>query len=280
MEKEPKMQNTLKSADGTSLFYQNWLPAEPPVAALIIVHGLGEYSDRYQHVAQYFTERNLAVFALDLRGHGRSGGQRGHVERFQNYLDDVTALINFAKETTPNIPLFLMGHSMGGLIVLNYALKTPQNIAAVVSSAPGLRARMKVPGWKVTLASLMSNLAPKLSMPNGIDPINLSHDTENVAAYIADPLVHDKVSARWYTEFVNTGEWVLQHAKSMNVPTLVLQGGADPIVDPSGARDFFEGMTIADKKHIEYPNLYHEILNEPEKLTVLNDIEAWLMPRL
>ncbi len=274
------METTLRSADGTSLFCQTWIPTENPVATLIIVHGLGEHSDRYQHVAQYFSERNFAVFAADLRGHGKSAGQRGHIDTFQDYLNDVTALITFAKTESPNLPLFLMGHSMGGLIVLNYALKTPQGISSVVASGPGLRARMKVPAWKVTMANLMSNLLPKLSIPNGIDPHHISRDPDVVQKYIANPLVHDKVSARWYTEFVNTGDWVLQHAKSMNVPTLVLQGGADPIVDPTGARDFFEGMTIADKKHIEYPNLYHEILNEPEQMTVLNDIEAWLLPRV
>jgi len=274
------METTLSSTDGISLFCQTWMPAETPVATLVIVHGLGEYSGRYQHVAQYFTERNFAVFAADLRGHGKSTGQRGHIDTFQNYLDDVTALIAFAKEKTPDRPLFLMGHSMGGLIVLDYALRMPQGISAVVASGPGLRAKMKVPAWKVTMANLMSNLLPKLSMPNGIDPHHISRDSAVVQKYIADPLVHDKVSARWYTEFVNTGDWVLQHAKSMNVPTLVLQGGADPIVDPTGARDFFEAMTIADKKHIEYPNLYHEILNEPEKMTVLNDIDAWLASKL
>lgn len=274
------MNTTIHSADGTNLFVQSWLPAEPPVATLIVVHGLGEYSDRYRHVAKFFVARKFAVYALDLRGHGRSAGQRGHIDRFQQYLDDVSALIDYARKNTPTPKTFLLGHSMGGTIVLVFALKNPSAINGVIASGPGLRTRMKVPGWKVTLGNVMSNLMPKLTIPNGIDPAGLNHDAENVQAYISDPLVHDKVSARWYTEFTAAGQWILANAPKLAVPVLALHGADDPIVDPTGTRDFVENAGITDKKFIEYPGFFHEILNEPEKEKVLNDIWNWLEPRV
>ncbi len=274
------MNTTIRSADSTELFVQSWLPAETPIATLAIVHGLGEYSDRYEHVAQYFVARKFAVYALDLRGHGRSGGQRGHIDTFRQYLDDVSALLDYARKTTPTEKTFLLGHSMGGAIVLTFALKYPDAVDGVIASGPGLRTRMKVPGWKVTLGNVMSNIMPKLSIPNGIDPAGLNHDAANVQAYIADPLVHDKVSARWYTEFTAAGQQALANAPTLAVPVLALHGADDPIVDPSSTRDFVANAGIVDKKFIEYPGFFHEILNEPEKEKVLNDIWDWLQPRI
>ncbi|HFB52320.1 MAG TPA: alpha/beta hydrolase [Anaerolineae bacterium] len=274
------MNDTIRSADGTELFVQNWLPAETPVATLAIVHGLGEYSDRYRHVAQFFVEKQFAVYALDLRGHGRSGGQRGHIDRFGQYLEDVSALLAYARKTTPTEKTFLLGHSMGGAIVLAFALENPSAVDGVIASGPGLRTRMKVPGWKVTLGKVMSNVMPKMSIPNGIDPAGLNHDAANVQAYISDPLVHDKVSARWYTEFTAAGERILTDAPKLAVPVLAMHGADDPIVDPSGTRDFVANAGIADKKFIEYPAFFHEILNEPEKEKVLNDIWQWLNERI
>ncbi len=266
----------LNSSDGLSLFSRSWLPDGSPLAALAIVHGLGEHSERYNHVGAYFAERGYAVFAVDLRGHGRSPGKRGHINHFDEYLNDAQALVNYAHSQAPTRPLFLLGHSMGGLIALTYAIKYPQELAAVIASGPGLRARMKVPAWKTTLGNIMSGVFPSLSMPNGIDPNHISHDPEIVSAYISDPLNHNKVTARWYTEFTKAGEWALQNANKLSIPALILQGGDDPIVDPSGAKAFFDGIRHNNKKHIEYPGLYHEILNEPEKLQVMDDISGQL----
>ena len=267
---------TLKSSDGLSLFSRSWLPDSSPLATLAIVHGLGEHSERYNHVGDYFAKRGYAVFAIDLRGHGRSEGRRGHINHFDEYLDDAQSLVDYTQSQAPNLPLFLLGHSMGGLIALTYALKRPQGLAAVIASGPGLRMRMEVPAWKITLGKAMSSVFPSLSMPNGIDPNHISRDPKIVAAYISDPLNHDKVTARWYTEFVNAGEWALQNADKLSIPALILQGGDDPIVDPGGAKAFFDGIRHNNKRHIEYPGLYHEILNEPEKLNVMDDISFQL----
>jgi len=245
-------------------------------AHLAVVHGYGEHSGRYAPFAAWMTARGYAVHACDLRGHGRSPGKRGHVDRWQDFFGDTSALLASIRERYGDAPIVLVGHSMGGLIALTYAIKRPQGLAAVIASGPGLRTQMKVPAWKTTLGNIMSGVFPSLSMPNGIDPNHISHDPEIVSAYIADPLNHNKVTARWYTEFTKAGEWALQNAGKLTLPALILQGGADPIVDPGGAKAFFDGIRHNNKKHIEYPGLYHEILNEPEKLNVMDDISSQL----
>lgn len=271
---------TLTTADGVSLFSRQWLPENAPVATIAIVHGLGEHCGRYEHVAAFFVDNGYAVFAADLRGHGQSDGQRGHIGSFDDYLTDVSTLLNHARQQNPTLPLFLMGHSMGGLIVLTYALKHPAGLAAVIASGPGLRSRVAVPGWKLMMGNVMSGLYPTLSMSNGLSADGLSTDRSVVEAYLADPLVHDRVTARWAKEFFAAGEQTMEQAHTLAVPTLILQGGNDPIVDPAGSREFFNRIKIEDKHHIEYPTLLHEIFNEPQQQSVFNDMQAWLLPRL
>lgn len=267
---------TLNSSNNLALHCRQWQSEQSPTATIAIVHGLGEHSGRYDHLASYFANKNYAIFAIDLRGHGQSEGQRGHINAFQDYLDDVQTLLSHAKKQNAALRLFLVGHSMGGLTALTYALKHPKNISAVVASGPGLIAKVHVPAWKSTLGKIMSRLIPSLSMPNGIDPNTVSRDKAIVEAYISDPLVHDKVSARWYTEFTNTGAWVMSQASTLKVPALILQGEEDLLVDPIGAKQFYEGLTLKDKHYIGYPKLYHEIFNEPEKEQVWGDVADWL----
>lgn len=278
--KEDPLSLTFKSSDGLSLFGRAWLPHDVPIANIALVHGIGEHSGRYDHVANYFHQRDYAVFAIDLRGHGQSDGPRGHIEQFQDYLDDVKTLITYIEDRSANVPLFLLGHSMGGLIALVYALTYPDDISAVIVSSPALRSRVEVPTWKVTLGNLMSTLNPTMAMTTDLDPFALSRDERVVKAYQEDPLVHDQVTARWFTEFMKASEWAMEEANRLAVPALILQGGSDQIVDPAGAREFFDRIGLEDKYYIEYEPLYHEIFNEPEHLSVLGDVEAWLVPRL
>lgn len=278
--KEDPLSLTFKSSDGLSLFGRAWLPRDVPIANIALVHGIGEHSGRYDHVAHYFHQRDYAIFAVDLRGHGQSDGPRGHIEQFQDYLDDVKTLITYIEDRSANVPLFLLGHSMGGLVALVYALTYPDDISAVIVSSPALRSRVEVPTWKVTLGNLMSTLNPTMAMTTDLDPLALSRDERVVKTYQADPLVHDQVTARWFTEFLKASEWAMEEANRLAVPALILQGGSDRIVDPAGAREFFDRIGLEDKYYIEYEPLYHEIFNEPEHLSVLGDVEAWLVPRL
>lgn len=276
MTNDASSSGTLQGNNGCALFCRSWQPAESPVASIALIHGLGEHSGRYEHVGRYFADRGYFVTAIDLRGHGQSQGQRGHIDRFQNYLNDVKSLIDHAKAQYPRAPLVLAGHSMGGLIALVYALKYPDGLTSVVASGPGLRGRVHVPGWKSALGKAMSSLYPALSMPSGLDPAGVSRDPAVVQAYIADPLVHDKVTARWFTEFMEAGRWAMVEARSLAVPTLILQGGEDQLVDPAASKEFYDRIGLDEKQYIEYETLYHEIFNEPEKLSVFADVEAWL----
>lgn len=279
MDAEPHI--CVKNApDGCELSLKIWLPAEHPKAALALIHGIGEHSGRYHHVARFFQARGYAIFALDLRGHGQSKGNRGHVARFGDYMADAQVLIDLAHEKTPDVPVFLVGHSMGGLITLAYTLKHPDELSGIIVSSPGLRPILSVPGWKIFMGNLLSNLWPSFSMENGIDIRMVTRHPDVIAADGLDPLVHARVSARWFTEFNLTRTWVMEEANTLAVPALILQGGQDQVTDPHAAREIFERIGMDDKHHIEYPELYHEIFNEPEQEDVFHDIEAWLTPRL
>ena len=270
----------LNSADGLQIFCQIWLPEASPMAALVLVHGVGEHSGRYEHVAQYFKQKGYAVFALDLRGHGHSEGKRGHVAQFNDYVVDVQTLVTYAHQATPDVPIFLVGHSLGGLITVDFALKHPDEINALILSSPGLQPKANVPVWKTALGNLSANFFPELSLDNGLDPNHVSRDEAVVSAYIEDPLVHAKLSAKWFVEYNATRNWVMEEANTLSVPILILQAGEDLIVDADEVKVFFERVGLDDKHYIEYPDLYHEIFNEPENQDVFGDIEAWLVPRL
>ncbi len=277
----PSQTGSLTTPDGFSLFYRVWRQdTGMPHAVFAIVHGQGEHSGRYQNFADYFVPRGYAVYAIDLRGHGRSDGRRGHVDRFEDYFTDVSTLLGFTRNDAPDRPVFLLGHSMGGLIVLAYALRHPEGLAGVISSGAALRLAMAVPGWKLALGNLASGLVPTLAQPNGLSPSWLSHDPAVVEAYQADPLVHDRITARWSTEFFAAQTATLQNAPRLSLPCLILHGGDDRICDPGGSREFFERAGISNKRHVEYEGLYHEIFNEPEQEQVFADVEAWVQSQL
>ena len=263
------------SKDKLQLFYQLWRPRDREKGALCVAHGLGEHSGRYDNLVNKLLPMGWALFALDHRGHGKSQGNRGHVDSFSQYTDDLDAFIDLIKTKT-QAPLFLFGHSLGGLIALSYALSYPQKIKGIVSSAAALKIAVEVPKWKTTLGNFMSNLWPTLSMNNEIDPYMLSHDADVVDAYKNDPLVHPKVTARWYTEFVAQIDWAHKNAHKLVVPCLILQGTGDKLVHPDGSREFFEKIQIGDKTFKSYEGLYHELINELRKDEPLNDIAIWL----
>lgn len=263
------------SNDGVQLFYQLWRPRDKEKGALCVAHGLGEHSGRYANLVNKLVPAGWSVFALDHRGHGKSQGKRGHVDSFSQYINDLDVFIDIIK-TKSKSPLFLFGHSMGGLIALSYAILHPDKIKGVVSSAAALKIAVEVPKWKSTLGKIMSKIFPTLAMNNEIDPYMLSHDADVVDAYKNDPLVHSKVSARWFTEFVAQIEWVNKNAHKLNVPCLILQGGEDKLVHPDGSRQFFENVHISDKEFKFYPGLYHELINELRKDEPLSDIASWL----
>ncbi|MFQ5611224.1 MAG: alpha/beta hydrolase [Anaerolineae bacterium] len=284
MEDDPVADNPastgLTTADGISLFCRWWTSPQSPRAALAVVHGLGEHSGRYERLGQHFSRRLFSVFAVDLRGHGRSAGKRGHINQFSDYHHDVQVLIDFAHQETPDVPIFLLGHSLGGLITLHYALHHPDGLASVITSGAALRETIHPPFWKVMLGKMMSALYPDFSLQTGLKVSALCHDQAVIDAYVADPLVHDRVTARFYREYLLAAAWTLEEAVTLSLPALLLHGERDALTDPAGSHDFYERIGLEDKRYLAYPGLYHEIFNEPSYEEIFNDIEAWLVPRL
>lgn len=265
----------IESAPGVRLYTQCWLPEEKPRAVLAIVHGFGEHSDRYGNIVHALLPHGIGVCAFDLRGHGRSSGQRGHIDSWQDFRQDVRAFLDHVRQRVGEVPIFLFGHSMGGLIVLDYALETPQGLAGVIASGPVL-AQPGVSPVLIFVSRLVSRLYPRFSMDTHLDASALSRDPEVVRAYEQDPLVHSRASARLGTELTATVERVQARASRWTLPLLILHGSDDRLAPPEGSRTFFDNVAIADKTYKEYPGGYHEPHNDIQKEQAIQDVLDWL----
>lgn len=220
-----------------------------------------------------------AFWACDHRGHGKSGGKRGHVNSFDEYLADLHRLIGIARESTPALKTFLIGHSLGGPIAPRYAQKYPGELAGLILSGPAFRDKVASPA-KILLAKAISPIIPTFTAKTGLDPSLISRDREVVRKYVEDPMVHGVATARWYTEYRRAQDEAMQVASKLVLPTLILQGGADGIVDASATSEFFRKLASPDKTLRVYEGFYHEVLNEPGKESVLRDMDAWLTARI
>jgi len=243
------------------------------------VHGFGEHSGRYTNIVQALIPHDIAVCAFDLRGHGRSSGQRGHVQHWSEFRQDVRAFLRHVRETVAAVPLFLFGHSMGGLIVLDYALAYPEGLAGVIASGPVL-GQPGVSPVLLWLSRVISRLYPRFSLNTHLDASALSRDPEVVRAYEADPLVHSKASARLGTELTATVERVQAQASQWHLPLLILHGSEDRLAPPEGSRAFFERVPIEDKTYMVYPGGYHESHNDIHKDQAIGDLLRWLEAHL
>ncbi len=264
-----------QGAGGLELYYQCWRPEEEPRAVLAIVHGFGEHSGRYMNVVNRLVPKGFAVWGFDHRGHGRSPGQRGYINEWAEFREDVHAFLQMVAGQEPGRPLFLMGHSMGGLIVLDYALHHPEGLNGVIASGPAL-GQVGIAPILLTLSRLLSRIWPRLSLDTGLDATAISRDPEVVKAYQEDPLVHSKGTPRLGTEMEKTMEWVQAHAADLRVPLLILQGEADRLVPPEASRAFFEKVTSPDKEWHGYEGGYHEPHNDVTREQALSDLEQWL----
>ncbi|HFE67626.1 MAG TPA: alpha/beta hydrolase, partial [Chloroflexi bacterium] len=213
-------------ADGVELYYQAWQPAEPAKAVLIIAHGLGEHSGRYQNVVEALVPQRYAIYALDHRGYGRSPGQRGHINEWAEYREDLRRFVQMVQEKEAERPLFLMGHSMGGCIALNYAEYYPDGLQGVVASAPAV-GKLDIPTPLAVMSKLLSSVWPTLSVSSGLDVEAISRDTAVIEAYQNDPLVHDKGTPRLATELDKAAQETLARAGEFQPPLLLLHGDAD-----------------------------------------------------
>ncbi|MFN3741580.1 MAG: lysophospholipase [Anaerolineales bacterium] len=264
-----------QSDDGLALLGRGWEPQAAPKAVIGLVHGLGEHGGRYAHLAEVLTAAGYAVLTFDLRGHGRSAGPRGHMPSLEAFMRDIDRLLLQAEIRYPAKPRFLYGHSLGGILVLNYVLRRKPELRGAVVTSPGLRTALEEQKAKVTLVRLLGSLFPTLALPSGLDPHTLSHDQNVVQAYIHDPLVHDKITLGFGKIMLDVIPWTFAHAHELLLPLLLMHGTDDALTYARGSEEFarLAGEKVTFKL---WPGLYHELHNEPQKQEVFQYLLQWL----
>jgi len=275
----PTGRSSLVTDDGLRLFTQRWVPASP-TATVALVHGYAEHSGRYNHVAQAFMAQGAAVYAYDQRGYGRSGGRRAYVDSFADYLDDLAQFLNYVHTRRPELPLFLFGHSMGGLVVLKYVLERTPSVRGLLLSAPAIEINPDLAPLLRRLAQMLGRLVPTLPTTRSPDGA-ISRDPEVVHEAKNDPLnYHGRVLARTGAEMLRAGNAVQKHLDEVTAPFLVVHGTADSLASPEWSRRLYDRAASDDKSIQLYDGLYHETFNEPEQDEVLEDLGSWLGERV
>jgi len=264
----------INSPDGTRLAYRAW-PVQGATLTLAVIHGLGEHSGRYERFARGMAEFGMATWAVDLRGHGESAGQRGHVDSWSQWIDDSAAFVRHV-ETQSASEVVPVGHSFGGVVMLSAVRsgKLP-NARRFVLSSPALTLKAAVPAWKSSLGKVMSNVAPRLAMSNEVDAGTVSRIPEVVAAYRTDPLVHNKISSRLYAEWQRAAAENLARAGEIAIPFLILAGTADRLIDPEGSRQLHAAApAMSELRTLD--GRYHEPFNDQDSEEVFALIAEWL----
>jgi alpha-beta hydrolase superfamily lysophospholipase len=269
---------SLAGTGGVQVSYRAWEVAEP-VGIVLCVHGLGEHAGRYGGLARALEPLNLSLFAVDMRGHGRSQGKRGHVSELSDLLRDLDRLRHRAGAEDPDRPLFLIGHSLGGLVVGRYAEAfAPEGLRGVIFVAPYVDVDMEVPGWKRRLGALADRISPALTMDNGLNVTELFRREADRVAYTDDPLVHRRISARLWGEMQRESGLLISDAPRLRVPVLLQLAGDDTVVSNAATREFASRLTQPEIK--EYSEAYHALLHDTRASEVYADLGDWLANRL
>ncbi|HYF38115.1 MAG TPA: alpha/beta hydrolase [Gemmatimonadales bacterium] len=263
---------------GVSLFYQAWRPPQPR-AILLNLHGLGDHSGLYPNLAAYFPPRGIAVYAYDMRGNGRSPGQRAYLRSWVEFREDLHMFLGQVRQWEPDLPLFLLGNSLGGLVVIDYALQRPGGLAGVIAAAPPL-GKLGVPPVLMALGRVMSRIVPRFSLQVGMDLTGLARDPSVIEAVLADPHFHRRGTARLSTEVTAAISRVQAAAGSFSLPLLILHGSDDRMVPPDGSREFFAKVRYPDRQLREYPGGYHGLFADVNAAEVLDDVERWIEARM
>jgi len=271
-----KIEWTWKSSDGLDMYSRGWTPRGEPKAIVCLVHGLGEHTDRYAHVGAALTGKGYGLLGFDLRGHGRSGGPRGHTPSPEAFLDDIDGFLQEVERRYPGQRCFLYGHSLGGILVLAYPLLRKSRIAGVIATGSAMRSALEKDKVKLTLVKLLGPLLPSLTVPSGLDPQTLSHDPRVVETYVNDPLVHDRTTLGFGMAGLKLIEQIYQNASRFPVPVLIMHGAEDALGFPVGSQEV-AALIPAELVTLRlWDGMYHEIHNEPEQAEVFKVMLDWL----
>lgn len=268
-----------EGAGGVRLYCRSCRTAGAPRAAVISLHGLGDHSGLYPMVGEALAPRGIAVYSPDLRGNGRSPGQRGYIDAWADLREDLRYLVARTRAEHPGVPVFLLGNSLGGLVVLDYASHHPDEVRGVVALAPPL-GELGVPAPLLALGRVLSRIWPRFSLETGMDLSGLSRDPALADEVLADPLFHRRGTARLSTEVTSTIARVQREAPRFPVPLLVVHGAADRMVSPEGSRRFVARAGQRDKTFLEIPGGYHALLADLDRERVLAAVQDWVAARI
>jgi alpha-beta hydrolase superfamily lysophospholipase len=273
-------ESTFEGTGGLQLFSQSWRAAgEEPRAVLIVVHGLRDHGSRYGELAEHLVSQGFAVYAFDLRGHGRSEGVRVHIDSFDEYLSDLGIFLERVRQREPGKPVFLLGHSMGGAIVTLFTLEKKPDIRGVVLSAPALKPGADVSKALIATTKVVGGILPNLKVLE-LDPKQFSRDPAVVKENETDPLIFQEGGpARTASRLLSALNTISERMEELSVPVLAMHGTADTITDPEGSKALIQRARSTDKTLKLYDGLYHDLLHEPEKAQVTTEVDKWLTER-
>lgn len=258
-----------------------WWKAPSPRAIVVIAHGFGEHGGSYNHVAEEFARSHaLDVVAVDFRGHGRSPGRRGFIRRYDDFVDDLRAVVNWAARQRKGLSLFLLGHSNGGQVALRLATEGCRPIKGLIVSNPAIRIAMAVPRIKIMVGKLLRAVAPWVTLSSGSPSTDLTSDPRMRINFQNDPLRHNRINPHFYFGMVQGEKFLLSRAQSIRLPLLMILGSHDPVIDPNTSRALFEQIASQDKTLLIYPGMLHEPLNEVGREQVVGDVVRWIDQRI
>ncbi len=273
---------TYASFDGIKLSGYLWEPSEKPKAIINLVHGWGEYSEKYDDWALRFAGKGFAVHAIDYRGHGKSDGRRGYINSFDDFLNDIEVLVKESKKLYPELPQIIYGHSLGGNITTNYLLKRKHEFQCAIISSPWYKLSFEPSALMLLFARIIRKIYPKFTQKAKLNIEALTHDQKVIEDYINDPLVHGKISTKMFYEIYNAGYWVLENADKIDLPVLIQHGNDDKITSYKASKEFaIKARELKkDVTYKEWEGLYHELHNEFEKDEVFEFVVKWLEKKL
>lgn len=273
------VEDTFSGLEDLEIYYQSWVPEGDLRAILIIVHGFGEHSGRYMNVINTLIPENIAIYALDHRGHGKSEGKENYINHFSDYFADLETFEKMVLDEHPETPIFMLGHSMGSLIAAHYMANNDHQdrYNSLILSGTGADFGPGINGLTLFLARVLSVIAPKLMIPSNLDPNFISRDQEVVDTYINDPLVHfDKISSRLAREMMKHTASMKTAASKITIPTLIQIGSEDDTFAPDSRKPLLDALNTEEKELKVYEGYRHEVYNEIDKEKVLEDLKGWI----